>query len=233
MNLCLLFPTNFAIRYSDISVQNVTIGLMSSYSFGVCPQCKQISYKVHSYYERKVNDLPMSGKTVHLRISVRKFFCRQAECSRKIFAERFDECLPSYQRRLQRSKAQIGQIGLSCGSKPGAKLCRLIGLPVSASTVLRIIKKTPLPEAITPKVLGIDDFAFRKGNTYGTILVDLEQRKVIDLLPDRESKTVEAWLTAHPGVEVVSRDRSPVYAHAVTAAAPMAIQVADRWRTRG
>ena len=139
MNPCLLFPTNFAIRYSDISVQTVTIGLMSSNSFGVCPQCKQISYQVHSYYERKVNDLPMSGKLVHLRISVRKFFCGQVECSRKIFAERFDDCLHSYQRRLQRSNVQIGQIGLSCGSKPGARICKVIGLPVSASTVLRLI----------------------------------------------------------------------------------------------
>ncbi|MDO1451966.1 ISL3 family transposase [Rhodocytophaga aerolata] len=202
---------------------------MSNILFGTCPLCRHMSHKVHSYYERSVSDLPMSGKVVWLRISVRKFFCQQEACCRKIFAERFDTYLPAYQRRLQRSTAQIGQIGLSCGSKPGAKICRLIGLPVSASTLLRVMKKTPLPEVVTPKVLGIDDFAFRKGNTYGTILGDLTQRKVIDLLPDQESKTVEEWLTAHPGVEVVSRDRSVVYAHAVTAAAPTAVQVADRW----
>jgi len=146
MNASLLLPEIFSFRYCGISEHTVALGLLSNRPFGVCPQCKQISHKVHSYYERKVNDLPMSGKPVHLRISVRKFFCRQPECSRKIFAERFDEYLPSYQRRLQRSNVQVQQIGLGCGSKPGAKLCQLIGLPVSASTVLRVMKKTPLPE---------------------------------------------------------------------------------------
>lgn len=229
MQTSLLLPANFTLRYSAVYETSVSLGIMSSAAFGVCPQCMNPSSKVHSYYERKVRDLPISGKEVTLHLSVRKFFCQQTDCPKKIFAERFDTSLMPYERRLERSNNLIREIGLSCGSKPGMKVCKVIALPVSASTLLRVMKKTPLPSIETPTVLGIDDFAFRKGNTYGTILVDLERRKPIDLLPDREGKTLEAWLTAHPGIEIVSRDRSSVYAHAVTRAAPTAVQVADRW----
>lgn len=229
MQTSLFLPADFTLRYSAVFETSASLGLMGSSPVGICPQCMKTSSKVHSYYERKVNDLPMSGKQVNLRISVRKFFCQQPSCPRKIFAERFDTCLKPYERRLERCNAQIRGIGLSSGSKPGAKICKLIALPVSASTILRVMRKTPLPPTGTPKVIGIDDFAFRKGNTYGTILVDLEQRKPIDLLPDREGKTLEEWLKAYPSVEVVARDRSSVYANAVTTAAPTAIQVADRW----
>lgn len=96
------------------------------------------------------------------------------------------------------------------GSKPGARVCQLIGLLLSASILLRLIKNTPLSVVETPLVLGVDDFAFRKGNTYGTILVDLEKRKPIDVLPDPEGKTLEDWLMVHPGVKIVARDRSQV-----------------------
>jgi transposase len=120
-------------------------------------------------------------------------------------------------------------IGLEMGSKPGARVCRRTGLPISASTVLRTMKRAPVREVVTPAVLGVDDFAFRKRDTYGTILVDLERRQPVDLLPDREGETLENWLKAHPGVAIVSRDRSSVYAHAISNACPEAIQVADRW----
>ncbi len=229
MNACLLLPEAFALRYSTICGNTVVFGLMSNTPFGTCPLCSGISSKVHSYYERKVGDLPISGKTVRLYIRTRKFFCPHDSCPRKVFAERFGSCLKPWQRRLERSNEQIKAIGLSCGSKPGSRLCQLTSLPVSASTVLRVTKKTVLPQVVTPKVLGVDDFAFKKGHTYGTILVDLEKRVPVDLLPDREGKTLEEWLKAHPGVEVVTRDRSSVYANAITTACPDAVQVADRW----
>ncbi len=229
MNACLLLPEAFSYRYSTVSGNTVVFGLMGSTPFGTCPLCSGISSKVHSYYQRKVQDLPISGKTVRLYISIRKFFCQQSSCPRKVFAERFGSCLRPWQRRLERSNEQIQTIGLRCGSKPGARVCELTGLPVSASTVLRRLNTMAPAEVVTPKVLGVDDFAFRKGRAYGTVLVDLEKRVPVDLLPDREGKTLEEWLKAHPGVEIVTRDRSSVYASAITTACPDAVQVADRW----
>lgn len=128
-----------------------------------------------------------------------------------------------------RADQQIQNIGLETGGKPGARLCQIVGQPISASTILRVIKKTPLPILETPKRLGVDDFAFKKGRNYGTILIDLDQHKPIDLLPDREGKTLEDWLRAHPGIELITRDRSSIYANAVSTACPQATQVAERW----
>ncbi|MDO1451136.1 ISL3 family transposase [Rhodocytophaga aerolata] len=202
---------------------------MSTSHHGICPLCRQPSSRIHSYYSRKVTDLPISGKSVHLLLHARKFFCAQACCPRKIFTERWGGDLMSYQRRLNRATAQIRSIALMMGGNPGTKLTHLLGLPVSASTVLRILKQTSLPSQHTPKAVGVDDFAFKKGRIYGTILVDLEKRKPLELLQDREGKTLEDWLKAHPGIELLTRDRSFVYANAITAACPQAVQVADRW----
>jgi transposase len=229
MNACLLLPEAFAFRYSTIFGNTIEFGLMGSAPFGTCPLCQSASSKVHSYYQRKVGDLPISGKTVKLYVITRKFFCQQDSCPRKVFAERFGCCLKPWQRRLERYDEQLQAIGLHCGSKPGVRVCEVIGLPVSASTLLRVTKRAVLPKVGTPKVLGVDDFAFKKGHTYGTILVDLEKRVPVDLLPDREGNTLQEWLKAHPEVEIVTRDRSPIYANAITTACPDAIQVADRW----
>lgn len=176
-----------------------------------------------------MRDLPISGKVVSLQVCSRKFFCEQESCPRKVFAQQCSNCLKPYSRRLERATEQVLSIGLSLGSRPGARICHLTGFPLSASTVLRVPRRTSVPEVTTPTVLGVDDFAFRRGNTYGTILIDLEKRQPVDLLPDREGKTLENWLLAHPGVAIVSRDRSSLYATAIRNACPEAIQVADRW----
>jgi hypothetical protein len=162
--LCL--TETFILLYSTISENNVCSGMINNTSFGICPLCKKASQKVHSYYQRKVGDLPITGKSVKNSIHTRKFFCLQDSCSRKVFAERFGSCLKPWQRRLEQSNGQIQAIGLSWGSRPGARVYSLIGLPFSASTLLRVIRKAILPEVVTPKVLGVDDFAFEKGHGY-------------------------------------------------------------------
>ncbi len=229
MDTSLLFPSHFAVCYNSVSEQSIHLGVMSTFHHGICPLCQQPSSRIHSYYYRKAADLPISGKSVQLLIHARKFFCDYASCSRKIFTERWGENLGSYQRRLNRATAQMRSIALMVGGNPGSKLVCLLGLPASPSTVLRILNQTSLPAHHTPKVIGVDDFAFKKGQKYGTILVDLEKRRPLELLPDREGKRLETWLKDHPGIELLTRDRSSVYANAMTAACPQAIQVADRW----
>jgi transposase len=229
METSLLIPPELEVLATSVTEARVSLQLQFTAPIAYCPLCSSLSTRIHSRYERKLQDLPISGKVVELRLCTRKFFCQKEGCPRKIFAQQQPSCLKRYGRRLLRVCEQVICIGCEMGAKPGARICKLVGLPISASTVLRNIKGCPAIEPATPTVLGIDDFAFRKRETYGTILVDLEKRKPIDLLPDREGKTLEAWLLAHPGVAIVSRDRSSVYAHAISRACPNAVQVADRW----
>lgn len=194
-----------------------------------CPVCQTASRQVHCYYTRTVTDLCWADFQVQLTLHVRRFVCSNVMCSRRTFAERLGEPIEAYARRTKRCASRLQTIGLMLGRNAGAHLAKRIGLPVSSDTLLRLVRALEVPEQATPEVLGIDDFALRKGQTYGTILVDLEQRHVVHLLPDREKTTVAVWLKAHPGVSMISRDRGGTYAEAAREAAPLAIQIADRF----
>lgn len=190
---------------------------------------------------RKLLDLPWAGIPVKVHLSVNKYYCRNQACSRKIFTERFVGELKPYDRRTSRLTDHLTLISYVLGGNAGSRLASLLGMPVGRSTMLRIMcNAADDTDITTPRVLGIDDWAFRKGHTYGTILVDLEKRKPIDLLPDREVETVQKWLEDHPaspsaslwrpmGIEIISRDRASCYSQAADLGAPDAIQVADRW----
>jgi transposase len=194
-----------------------------------CPECGQPSRRVHSRYQRTLADLPWHGLRVRLALSVRKFFCDTPACPRRIFTERLPATAAPYARRTTRAADALDVIGLALGGIGAARLATALGLGTSASSVLRYIRRIPLPASGAPRAVGIDDWAWRKGMVYGTIVVDLEQGCVLDLLPDREPETVAAWLRAHPGIEVISRDRSDQYAAAARDGAPQATQVADRF----
>jgi transposase len=198
----------------------------------VCPGCAQPSSRIHSYYERRLADLPWNGVAVRIRLRTRRFFCDTQECAHHIFTERLPETTATYARRTLRMEQALRWLGLALGGAAGARTAERLGLVVSGDTLLRHLRRMPLvqkPIPIAPRVLGLDDWAWRKGQRYGTILCDLERRCVVDLLPDRQSSTVTEWLRDHAPPEVISRDRAGAYAEAARQGAPHAVQVADRF----
>jgi transposase len=162
-------------------------------------------------------------------MTVRRFLCSGSGCPRRIFVEPLNGFAARYARTTTRLAQTHFAIGSALGGEAGARLAKKIAVPTSPDTLLRRVKQTGVRSSDAPKFVGIDDWAWCKGQRYGTIVVDLETNDVIDLLPDRDAATVKAWLEAHPGIELVSRDRASAYSKAASEGASDAQQVADRW----
>jgi len=224
-------PHLTGLRFDQIEVtpQLIAVTVAAVRPEACCPLCAQPSAKVHSYYTRTVADLPWSGRRVTLCVRTRRFACLIDACARKIFCERLTEFVAVYARRAHNARASLERIGLALAGRAGAKLAAAQGMPVSRMTLLRLVRALPCPAIDAPSIVGVDDFARRKGRTYASIVCDLERHRPLDLLPDASAETWAAWLAAHPSVTVVSRDRGQAYAEGTTRGAPGAVQVADRW----
>lgn len=222
-----LTPFHLVARYRIDGVLHLE--LKARRRSAACPRCQHCSTAVHSSYLRTVTDLPIGGAPVLLHVRVRRFFCRYGACSRRILAERFSALAPDRGRYSAGVYATLRHIGFALGGRAGAPLARALGVPGSSRTILRLVHRTPLSPQAAPRVIGLDEWAWRRGQRFGTMVCDLERHRVVDLLPDRAAPSVAQWLQAHPRVEIVCRDRSGLYAEGIRHGAPQAVQVVDRF----
>jgi transposase len=225
-----LIPVGLAVEALAQSTDAIVVTVRSGAIEGRCPECGAASRRVHSRYLRQVSDLPCSGRRVHLRIMARRFFCGVERCRRRIFAERFDDGVVARRsRRTARLECIVHHLGLALGGRPAASFAKRLMVPVSNDTLLRVVRRRARCHSERLRVVGIDDWAYRRNHRYGSIVCDLERRRIVTLLPDRERATVETWLANHPEIEIVSRDRGGGYGEAAAKALPHVVQVADRW----
>ncbi len=216
----LQLPEGMLLDQIQMTENGLSITVVATSATSSCPLCSEISSSIHCHYRRTLRDAPCAGRRVQLLLIVRKFTCRNPYCERKVFAERLPDFVEPWARTTIRFCQQITSIGLFTCGKGGARLAACLGIQTSRQTILRRIMDLPDPSSGSVVHVGIDEFAFRRGYQFGTLLVNLESHRVVDLLPDRRVETAAAWMWHHPDIQIVSRDRGGEYAAAATLGAP-------------
>jgi transposase len=226
-----LLPPTCRVRLTEVTVaqEYVLLQLTAMAPTACCPCCMVPSSSVHSRYQRHLTDLPWGTRPVRIQLCVRKFVCHQPTCQRHIFTERLPALVGTYARKTSRLVSVLQAIGIALGGNAGARLAAQLRLPTSAAALLRLVRAALVPHTPTLQAVGVDEWAWRRGHRYGTILVDLASHRVVDLLPDRSAASVAAWLAQHPTITVVCRDRSDLYADGIRRGAPEAVHVVDRF----
>ena len=220
-----------ALVIEDVADAGDVIVLRARTSGGAmaCPGCGTETGRVHGYHERTAADVPVDGRRVVVRVRVRRMRCPALGCPRQTFREQVPGVLDRYQRRTTRLTGQVSAAARELAGRASSRLLPSLGIAISRHTALRVLLRIPLPALAVPRVLGIDDFALRRGSVYATVLIDAETGRRVDVVPGRTGDVTEKWLLGHPGVEIVCRDGSGAYGEAVRQALPGAVQVSDRW----
>jgi transposase len=225
----LALPKEFEVTSIEVTDDVLSIAVVSTQAHPICPLCASQASRVHSHYTRTLTDLPCIGQHVRLLVHVRKFFCDVMSCPRKIFVERIAPFVEPWARVTARLHQTVQIIGLATGGMLGARVTDRLGIQTCWMTIIRRMMALPTAPVEQVSELGIDDFSFRRGRKFGTILVDMQSHQVIDLLPDRKAETAKTWMQTHPEIKIVSRDRGGDYAAGAREGAPQATQIADRF----
>ena len=223
------FPSTLGLDSIEVHDQTIIVHLHATAPTAACPHCGTAGSRVHSRYERTIADVAFGRRCLVLKLLVRKWICPEAACSQRIFAERFPELVQRYARMTDRLIEALQSVGVTANGADAAQIVSSLGMPTTAKTVIRRVLQLALSQDDPVRIAGIDEWAWKKGSHYGTIMVDLEQRRIAALLPERSVETSTAWFKKHPEVDIVSRDRSKLFRQAASAGAPQAKHVVDRF----
>lgn len=228
MDLQFFYPT-WTVLHVSASTDSFHLYLESTHRGSRCPSCHHVSCRTHSRYWRTLKDTPLHSTPVFLHVRARKFFCHQPDCPQQIFTERHPDWWDAYNRKTLRLAAFFRHLAFSLSAEAASSVSSRYGATLSGDAFLYLIRKEQLPTIEEPRVIGLDDWALKRGKRYGTVICDLERKRPIELLESRKEKVVSAWLKEHPSLQITSRDGSMEYAKALSKGAPQAIQVTDRW----